>query len=242
MTAHSVNHVADAVQALQRASSVLQIKAVLRSVGERHGFEYFLCSAPPSVIDPYATSPILFESWPEAWKKHYVEQEHFLHDPMLAELQLTSDPFLWSAVESRRPSQGASRRVMLEAAEMGMSEGYVVPLYGIGGQLHAMTMTGKKPRRDAIAQSELHLVSMYAYARAKRLRTRGYEPSIALSRREREALQWAAIGKTDWEIGEVLDIGKDAAHKRIENAKRKFGVATRVQAIVEALRRGLIQY
>lgn len=242
MSVVSNNFVLDAVQSLQRAPSILKVMELLRGSTERHGYQFFLCSAPPAPNDPMTTNPILFEEWPEEWKRRYVDRRYFAHDPMLNELQRTADPFLWSEAQARRTASAPGRRIMGEAAELGMTEGYVVPIYGIGGQLHAITMTGKAPRRDALARAELHLISIYAYARAKQLKGRDSgQQAATVGRREREALQWAAAGKTDWEIGELLGISESAAHKRIESAKRKFGVATRVQAIVEALRRGQIQ-
>jgi DNA-binding CsgD family transcriptional regulator len=102
-------------------------------------------------------------------------------------------------------------------------------------------MAGPRPRTDREARAELHLVSIYAYARAKQLARRHADPTPTLRPREREALQWVAAGKTDWEIGEILGISESAAHKHVENAKRKIGVATRVQAVVEAIRSGQLQ-
>ena len=57
-----------------------------------------------------------------------------------------------------------------------------------------------------------------------------------LSPRETECLRWAALGKTDNEIGTILTISPRTARFHIENAKKKLGVATRIQAVTEALR------
>lgn len=59
--------------------------------------------------------------------------------------------------------------------------------------------------------------------------------------RESEILGWVAIGKSDWAIGRLLKISGKTVNFHVENAKRKFGVATRVQAVVVALREGLIR-
>jgi LuxR family quorum sensing-dependent transcriptional regulator len=161
-------------------------------------------------------------------------------DPVVTKLQRTPDPFLWTEVWTGTGSR-AETRVMNEATSFGMRQGFVVPIFGVGGTVHGISFSGREPRDDGLARAELHLVAMYAYARAKRLSRREPEPSIAITLREREAMQWAAAGKSDWEIGEVLGISESAAHKRIESAKKKYRVATRVQAIVEALRHGHIQ-
>ena len=63
---------------------------------------------------------------------------------------------------------------------------------------------------------------------------------IILSAREREALQWAAEGKGDWEIGEVMNISEHGADKHMRSIRVKLGVINRTQAVAEAIRRGLI--
>ena len=61
-----------------------------------------------------------------------------------------------------------------------------------------------------------------------------------LTTREKEVLQWIASGKTAWEISKILNIAERTVNFHSNNAKEKFNVATRSQAVVEALRRGLI--
>jgi LuxR family transcriptional regulator, quorum-sensing system regulator BjaR1 len=63
---------------------------------------------------------------------------------------------------------------------------------------------------------------------------------ILLSPREREALQWAAEGKNDWEIGEVMKISEHGADKHMRSVRAKLGAINRTQAVAEAIRRGLI--
>jgi len=83
------------------------------------------------------------------------------------------------------------------------------------------------------------LMAIYCHDRLTRLRT-GDQPDarIRLTPRERECLHWAAVGKTDDEIASILTISATTAHWHIENAKRKFDVATRVQAVMAAFRAG----
>jgi DNA-binding CsgD family transcriptional regulator len=61
-----------------------------------------------------------------------------------------------------------------------------------------------------------------------------------LSRREMECLQWAAEGKTAWETGMILKIAEGSVAKVMASAIRKLDCATKSQAVVKALRLGLI--
>ncbi len=64
--------------------------------------------------------------------------------------------------------------------------------------------------------------------------------SAHLSPREHECLQWAAEGKTAWETGAILSIAEGSVAKILASAIRKLECATKPQAVVRALRLGLI--
>jgi len=55
---------------------------------------------------------------------------------------------------------------------------------------------------------------------------------VQLSPRELECLEWAARGKTAWEIGRILGISRYTAASYLNNAKEKLGVRTIVQAVM----------
>jgi DNA-binding CsgD family transcriptional regulator len=61
-----------------------------------------------------------------------------------------------------------------------------------------------------------------------------------LSPREHECLQWAAEGKTAWETGMILSIAEATVVKILASAIRKLECANKPQAVVKALRLGLI--
>ena len=61
-----------------------------------------------------------------------------------------------------------------------------------------------------------------------------------MTARESEILGWVAAGKSDWTIGRILNISGKTVNFHVENAKRKLGAGTRIQAVVTAMRNGLI--
>ena len=63
----------------------------------------------------------------------------------------------------------------------------------------------------------------------------------SLTPREREVLTWVAQGKSAWEIGEILNIGKRTVDEHVQTAARKLDAANRVQAVAIALRERLIE-
>lgn len=62
-----------------------------------------------------------------------------------------------------------------------------------------------------------------------------------LTRRELECLSWTMEGKTTWEIGAILGISERTTVLNIHNAMRKLACHNKHQAVLKALRLGLIR-
>lgn len=61
-----------------------------------------------------------------------------------------------------------------------------------------------------------------------------------LTKRELEILQWLHMGKTNWEISSILEISPLTVKNHVQNILRKFDVQNRSQAVVRAVKLGLI--
>jgi DNA-binding CsgD family transcriptional regulator len=77
-------------------------------------------------------------------------------------------------------------------------------------------------------------MAMYFHAHARRrLSINRVIDGVALSPRELECLEWAAQGKSAWEIGRLLNISRRTAAFHLDNAKMKFDVRTICQAVAK---------
>lgn len=65
---------------------------------------------------------------------------------------------------------------------------------------------------------------------------------IRLTGREKEVLRWAAIGKTSWEISEILKISERTVNFHLSEAAQKLGTRGRRAACTTAMAQGLIQF
>ncbi|MCM8738673.1 response regulator transcription factor [Azospirillum sp. A1-3] len=63
---------------------------------------------------------------------------------------------------------------------------------------------------------------------------------IHLTEREREALTWSARGKSSADMAALMRVSERTVNFHIDNAIRKLGVATRIQAAVKASLLGLV--
>ena len=59
-------------------------------------------------------------------------------------------------------------------------------------------------------------------------------PPDSLTLRERDVLGWVAAGKTDRDIGAILEISPRTVHKHLQHIYEKLGVETRTAAVMRA--------
>jgi LuxR family transcriptional regulator, quorum-sensing system regulator BjaR1 len=204
---------------------------------DRLGFSNAICLSIPETGEDLRSS-FLLNTYPSDWVRHYSEKDYLSVDPVVHELFVDYHPFKWSEIAARRELTPLERQVMDEGAEMGLREGFTVPIYQAGGYTGLVSLAGREPMITEESRGAITLASIYLHNKLTTLRRREVQNHYELTERELECLRWAAVGKSDWETGHILKISSKTVNYHIENAKRKFGVATRVQAIVCALRLG----
>lgn len=64
---------------------------------------------------------------------------------------------------------------------------------------------------------------------------------VKLSAREIDALTWSARGKTSRDIATIMNVSERTVNFHIDNAIRKLGVSTRIQAAVKGALLGVIE-
>jgi LuxR family quorum-sensing system transcriptional regulator CciR len=150
-------------------------------------------------------------------------------------------PFFWSDIPRLIRLSPADTR-----AVEGAPPGFAVPLHGSGlsaplGLAEAQGFAGccsflvrKGGTLPAESFAAAHYIAALAFEAVRRVdRVRPARPR--LTPRQRDCMVLAAQGKSDWEIGKLLGISESTVHKHIEDAKRRFGVSTRIQLVVRGL-------
>jgi LuxR family quorum sensing-dependent transcriptional regulator len=184
---------------------------------------------------------ILVNSWPQEWYARYNQSGHFRHDPCAERSRNTGSSFFWSDLD-RQSMAPASKIVMDEAAEFGLSEGICVPVHSPFAPPSVITISGESTDVPQSAILAIDALARHGFQALLRLRNRRDNlDAPLLSEREREILQWAGAGKTAWEISCILGISFHTVNTHLRNAREKFGVATTTHCVVEALRRQEIQ-
>jgi LuxR family transcriptional regulator, quorum-sensing system regulator CciR len=162
-----------------------------------------------------------------------------LDDPIMEACEKTLRGFFWSDVGSVIPLTEKHKRRVEQVERIGLGDGFVVPTHVPGehlGSCHFAARKGRKVPREHSAA--LQLIGTFGFEAARRLageQINCYRPSAGLSDRHRECIILSARGKSDSVIGQLLGLSPKTVNAYVEEAKRRYGVATRTQLIVRAL-------
>jgi LuxR family quorum sensing-dependent transcriptional regulator len=208
-----------------------QVEALLRSWDLDNAALVRLSLAVP----PDVAVDVLLDCRDEAWQREYARAGGAAADPFLLAAATRSDAFTWSDLIAVAPD--VARHPIFElAGKHGRSEGLVVPLASIDGSVAALITTGRDVQVNQESRRTIAVAAAVAFQRLLALkRSRPAQREARLSPREAEVLRWITAGKSDWQIGQILNISPKTANYHAENVKRKLGVATRMQAVVATL-------
>jgi DNA-binding CsgD family transcriptional regulator len=199
-----------------------------------------------SVYDYRKDNPdaVHFLTYPMDWIVHYVRNFYTGADPLLS-VDYRRVAFLdWRDLYS----QGAAADILAAFRDMGLgNEGMTIVTHGGNHVYGAMSLVFRCPpakwpqmRRDGADLFRFQCDRLgEKYLELYSGRT---APQARLTPRERQVLQYVALGHTDEEIAEIMRLGKWTVVSHIQSAKYKLGSSNRTAAVALALSSGLIDY
>jgi LuxR family quorum-sensing system transcriptional regulator CciR len=227
--------VQDFAHAARTARDLTQLGNLLRQAAVDLGFHHLLLQG--------AGGAVWLADLPTDW----IAAAPCCGEAVLAAAAQSYAPFLWSDI-SRLVTLNPGQRNILDAAHAaGVGAAVAVPIHRPRGAQEAgsysvfagccsfLMKKGVPLPLGSLAAA--HYIGALAFDAAENLR----EPIPAqpcgpqLTPRQLDCVMLVAQGKSDWEIGQVLGISESTVHKHIEDAKRRFGVCTRIQLVVRSL-------
>lgn len=233
------------VEHCENATPASVLVGKFQSALEHMGFRHFACCSHVNPRHP-PQHAVVVHNYPTAWARSYAERNIHECDPVFLRAEREILPFSWDAPDFRAPLTPPQRSLMQEAGSIGIAHGYTVPIHlpwAAGALRASCSVVPDSTSIDNRAYRAVQVMSMYLYASVgyqKDLRTSrdvAMRDGPTLSARERQCLELAAYGKSDWEISQRLHISEHTVHKHVEAAKRRLGVSTRMQAVVWAVQR-----
>jgi DNA-binding CsgD family transcriptional regulator len=165
-------------------------------------------------------------------------------DPVMQHCRRHSVPIVWD--QATYTSAGVGE-LWEEQARFGYRTGIAMALHLPQGRHFAMGVERDQPLpADRVELTrivaDLQLFAVHALDAAMRVlapdQAMGARPT--LTPRELEVLHWTMEGKTAWEVGAILGISERTAVLHVNNAMHKLGCTSKHQAVLKALRLGLI--
>ena len=236
----TLNYISD----LQKAETPGAVAEKLLGVTSAFGLTALMAGTVPQPGTPTRRQKdhVLLCDWPVEWLERYVARNYVDHDPVVSRMKQLQAPFQWRDAADEIKVDRDGEVVMGDAGEFRLKDGLAFPLVTLDGQIVMVSLGGERVEMSGLEFGMISLVATYAVGRAMQLLsdTDRVIDHIELTPRERECLRWAAAGKSEWEISQILGISEHTSEKHLLNAKFKLGAVNRVQAVAEAIRRGYI--
>jgi LuxR family transcriptional regulator, quorum-sensing system regulator CciR len=205
------------------------------------GFSYAACASHVDPLKPPAGA-VMMVDYPRDWLERFSGRNYALRDPVFLTARCQALPFQWSDPRFRRDLAPDQLDILDEAAEMGLSDGFTIPIHAPEALPASCSLVIGPDGVDPLSVRQAHWYAVYAHESARRLLAGPNPPGRGrLSPRERQCLELIAQGKDDFAVSVILGVSEHTAHNTIRRAMRKYGVATRMQAFVRALRDGEIR-
>lgn len=187
---------------------------------------------------------ITVDNTPQAFLDSYLDPSNWRRDPVAQHCKKQSVPIIWD--QGTYTSQGLGDKWEHQAA-FGYVTGISMALHLPEGKHFMLGVDRDQRLPDDSSEltrvvANLQLFAVYALDAALRVLV---PPSVEanaprLTPRELDALRWTMDGKTAWEVGSILGITERTAVLHITNAMHKLDAVNKHQAVLKALRLGLI--
>jgi LuxR family quorum-sensing system transcriptional regulator CciR len=237
------NRVDAFVRDVREVKSEEDLADALGEVSLDLGFSYFALTHHVDVRKNSAA--IRLHNYPSGWAEWFDDQQLGATDPVHRASSRTSVGFAWSRIGEMIPLTPRDQKILELARDAGIGDGFTIPAH-VPGEAHGScsfaAASGKALDEDHLPLAQL--VGAFAFEAARRIR-RLREPSSMLPRltdRQRECVMWAARGKSDWEISQILGVSHETVIRHLKQARERYGVGKRTLLAVHALFDGSIGF
>jgi DNA-binding CsgD family transcriptional regulator len=215
----------------------------LTRFARRLGFDYMAAMV---VVDQPQSEPqfISVENLPERYLELFEDLGDVKRDPVMQHCKRQSVPIVWS--QETYVAGGVTPK-WEQQASFGLCTGIAMALHLPEGRHFVLGLMRDKslpanPSELTRLVADVQLFAVYAQEAAMRvLVAPDLQPERPkLTPRELEALRWTMEGKTAWEVGTILGISERTAVLHVNNAMHKLGSVNKHQAVLKALKLGLI--
>ena len=204
------------------------------------GFDRFLIS---QLINPYSAAGrnlMQHTDWPEDIIEDRFKKGNVYKDPIVRYGIRSRHPFSWMQAYAFEARYGTTMEQT--ARDYSMNDGFMFPMRRPGSIDGGISLAAEKIdiSRDEIA--EMQLACAHCYFRLDDLHNGPNDrlEKVKLSQQEIDVLQFAAAGKTFWEMSKIMNVSEAAAKDATRRARRKLNAVNTTHAVSTAIAKDLI--
>ncbi len=178
------------------------------------------------------------------WIEFYGREGYF-DDDVLFDLALTNQrPISWDQVQNSFDLTKRQQQIFDAGFDAGHRFGVTIPFHGPLGRVATLSISTSGTQAD-IPNDPVKVYALSAQFHAMFDALAGSDeivpPPPRLSEREYECLSWAAQGKSNRDIAQIIGVSDPTVQFHMSNVMKKLKVSSRVSAVFEASRLGLLR-
>lgn len=239
----------DHINTLLNAGTVSELCDCFTRIMCKYGFDqYALAYDHPDKVDE---APTVLATYNRDWVQYYFENQYENIDPvMLKSKSKGSDAaFLWNSIWSGLELTKIQKQMFHEAKDYGLTLGLGIPILLSGrdnGMISLASSVCKSDELETIVKDnlgEIAILSTYFQQLSEKFISKKIleARNDLLTERESECLTWAARGKSNAEIGMILEIHPLTVKTHLTSVGKKLNVVNRAQACAQAVHEKIIQ-
>ena len=214
----------------------------MRRKCEEYGLRYFIVFTLPGFEAEKLSAYSIVSNWPQEILSKYDALRMVRHSAGIRKLRLTTVPFSYDMREwIGDSSETVDFSELLDAMNgQGMQVGHFFPVHDALGNRGAVVWGGEGAPLGRDERLMLQMISVHLFNRLAEIGAAWKTGQVTLTEREIQCLSWTAAGKTSLEIAEILGLSEHTVNHYLNQVTRKLEAVNRTQAVVKAIRRGLI--
>lgn len=181
-------------------------------------------------------------NYPADWARWFDEHGLGVNDPVHRASQRRAAGFLWHEMKAfSRPRRG-DRAILARARRHGIYDGLTIPTH-IPGEAHGSVSFAWRRGMSATPEALMFAQSIgaFVFEAARQLSGKGAaNDQPRLTDRQIECLLWAARGKSDSVIGQIMNLRTDTVTEHLRNARGRYDARSRISLAIRALFDGTI--
>ncbi len=230
----------DTLKKIDNATTVDGAIAPLMAFAKPLGFNRFLIS---QLINPFSDASrhiMQHTNWPEEILVDRFEKGNVYKDPIVRYGIRSRHPFSWEQAYAYDNRYGSA--MQNTARDYSMNDGFMFPMRRPGSPDGGISLAAERLDISRNEIAEMQLACAHSYYRLEDLHMNIEQSSepVSLTPREIDVLQFAAAGKTLWEMSKIMNVSEAAAKDAAKRARNKLNAVNITHAVSTAIARDLI--